>query len=225
MKRAVWYLAAGAVAGFAGVLGLHGSAAPAGLRSARAPPRRAGRPVRLRVAASPVAGGRRRAGRAAASRAAGRAPPAPVVQYGYGRAGRRVTVSGSRITDVTVPGAADRRAVLPAAGRAGRSPCCSPRCWPRSARISGVSGATYTSEAYARRSRRRWTSCTSDERGQAGRLAHATPCRAGDGHRVLVRRRARAACPAPELRAASQAACAVLHHADACSAPGIRTAR
>jgi len=34
MKRAAWYLAAGAVAGFAGVIGLHGRTAPAAQRAA-----------------------------------------------------------------------------------------------------------------------------------------------------------------------------------------------
>ena len=40
MKRAAWYLAAGAVAGFAGVLGLHGRTAPAAPRAAGGAPGR-----------------------------------------------------------------------------------------------------------------------------------------------------------------------------------------
>ncbi|HET9731728.1 MAG TPA: FMN-binding protein [Acidimicrobiales bacterium] len=72
----------------------------------------------------------------------------PTVQYGYGQLAVRVTVSGGRITDVSVP-------VLQVAEYT--SQYIAQQAIPmlkgqvlsaQSAKIQGVSGATYTSQAY-----------------------------------------------------------------------------
>jgi uncharacterized protein with FMN-binding domain len=124
MKRAPWYLVAGAIAGFAGVIGLHGRAAPAGAAPAAAAP-------------GPAAAG------------GTHTLTGPTEQYGYGELAVRVTVDGSRITDVTVP-------VLQTAEQYSQN--LAEQTIPElksqvlaadSAGINGVSGATFTSRAYA----------------------------------------------------------------------------
>ena len=146
MRRAGWYLVTGAVAGFAGVLGFHigGTAAPAVL----------GQPARGEIGTPPASA----AGSAPAATpsarpggATGRARTAAgsVVQYGYGQLSVTVTVRGSQIVAVTVPvlHTIDQysqqlaQQVIPML----RSEVLT----AHSAQIHGVSGATYTSEAYA----------------------------------------------------------------------------
>jgi uncharacterized protein with FMN-binding domain len=146
MRRAGWYLATGAVAGFAGVLGFHvgGTAVPAVLG---APARgETGTPSASAAASAPAA-----TPPASPGGAPGRARTAAgsVVQYGYGQLSATVTVRGGRIVAVSVPVlhtidqysqqlAAQVIPMLRAEVLAAHS-----------ARIHGVSGATYTSEAYA----------------------------------------------------------------------------
>ena len=146
MRRAGWYLVTGAVAGFAGVLGFHigGTAAPAVLgQPARG---QAGTPSALAGGATPTstpsAGPGATAGRA-------RSAAGAVVQYGYGQLSVTVTVRGSQIVAVSVPvlHTIDQysqqlaQQVIPML----RSEVLA----AHSAQIHGVSGATYTSEAYA----------------------------------------------------------------------------
>jgi len=153
MKRAPWYLVVGAVAGFAGVLALHSRATPApsalGAAGKSEQPSQPAQPARSGT--GPAAGGSpgsqpsRPAGAAGGTHSATGA----LERYGYGELAVRVTVSRNRITNVTVPAlqTADptsqqiadqaipmlRSEVLAADG----------------ASINGVSGATFTSEAYA----------------------------------------------------------------------------
>jgi uncharacterized protein with FMN-binding domain len=142
MRRAGWYLVTGAVAGFAGVLGLHigGTAAPAVLgQPARG---EAGAPSAPAAVTTPTA---RPAGATGRARTAAGA----VVQYGYGQLSVTVTVRGSQIVAVSVPvlHTIDQYSqqlaeqVIPTL----RSEVLA----AHGARIHGVSGATYTSEAYA----------------------------------------------------------------------------
>jgi uncharacterized protein with FMN-binding domain len=142
MKRALWYLVAGAVAGFAGVLGLHSRTAAPGVQSAagagggagRSQP---GRPSQPSRSGEPTAGG-------AAHSATG-----AMEQFGYGELAVRVTVSGSRITNVTVP---DLQTAEPFSQRLSDQviPLLKSQVLATgSASINGVSGATFTSEAYA----------------------------------------------------------------------------
>ncbi len=131
VKSAPWLVLGGAVAGFLGVIGLHQPAAPGAL--AQHPAQRAS-PGRGPTVAGPSAAG---------------AVTGPVVPYGYGELATRVAISGSRITGVSVP-------VLKVAEQFSQQ--LAAEAIPvlrhevlsaQSARIQAVSGATYTSEAYA----------------------------------------------------------------------------
>jgi uncharacterized protein with FMN-binding domain len=148
MKSAPWLVAGGVVAGFLGVLGMHkagptnmlgasgGSAAsPAATPAGAGPSATAG----AAATASPGTG---------AAAAAGSALGA-MEQYGYGELSARVTVSGGRITDVSVP-------VLKTAEQYSQQLASqvipmlrSEVLAAQSAHINAVSGATYTSQAYA----------------------------------------------------------------------------
>ena len=134
MKRASWYVITGTVAGFASVLGLHGRAAPPSL-----------------VAQPKSAGGAASPGATPSARATGpaRQVNGVVEQYGYGELSVTVTVRGSQITNVSVP-------VLRAAEPYSQQLAAqvlpmlkSEVLRADSARIYAVSGATYTSQAYA----------------------------------------------------------------------------
>ena len=133
MKRAPLLVLAGTVAGFAGVLGFHtrsaALASPATGASAQHP-------------AAQTASGVK-AGTGAVRSAVGVSE-----QFGYGVLDVKVTVSGNRITDVSVPS-------LQVAEPTSQQICDqaipllrSEVLAAQSTRIDGVSGATYTSEAY-----------------------------------------------------------------------------
>jgi uncharacterized protein with FMN-binding domain len=149
MKRAAWYLAAGAVAGFAGVLGLHG-------RTALAEPRAAGgAPGRTQPSPSapfspsgtgPAAGSS--PGRATAGGGTHSVTGA-MEQFGYGELAVRVTVTGSRITNVTVPAIQTAEPFSRQLSEQAIPLLRSQVLAADSASINGVSGATFTSEAYA----------------------------------------------------------------------------
>jgi uncharacterized protein with FMN-binding domain len=135
MKSAPWLVLGGAVAGFLAVLGLHRPATSGAL--AHGP---AQRPAQ-RASSAPVSG---------PPAATAGAVTGPVVPYGYGELATRVSISGGRITAVSVP-------VLKVAEQFSQQ--LAVQAIPilrnevlsaQSARIQAVSGATYTSEAYAR---------------------------------------------------------------------------
>jgi uncharacterized protein with FMN-binding domain len=146
MKRASWYLVAGVVAGFAGVLALHSRGAPAA-RSAAAGSSQPGQPTQ---SAQPSTG------RSASSRpsqpsvAGGAAHSATgaLEQYGYGELAVRVTVSGNRITDVTVPALKTNDPTSQQISDQAIPELKSQVLAADSAGIDGVSGATFTSRAY-----------------------------------------------------------------------------
>jgi hypothetical protein len=137
VKRAPLLVAAGAVAGFVGVLAFHTRPAPltlpgggTGADQSRTP---AGPPATHAIV-----------GPGAVRSAVGASE-----QFGYGVLDVKVTVSGTRITDVSVP-------TLEVAEFTSQQIC--EQALPllrtevlsaQSARIDGVSGATFTSEAYA----------------------------------------------------------------------------
>jgi uncharacterized protein with FMN-binding domain len=149
MKRASWYLTAGAVAGFAGVLGLSSRTTPAvpvALKGGR--PAQAGQQGPRSGSGGSTAGGNGSGGQPAA---AGQAQSAtgPVTPYGYGELDVLVTVSGSRITDVTVPVLRTAEPYSQQLASQVIPMLKSEVLAAGSARINGVSGATYTSQAYA----------------------------------------------------------------------------
>lgn len=153
MKRAGWYLVAGTVAGFAGVLALHGRAAPAAQSTAagagggagRAPAAQAGSSAGSSPASQPAQPAR---SSPAAAGGPAQSEAGATEQFGYGKLAVKVTVSGSQVVNVTVPVLQTldptsqqisdqaipmlRSQVLAADG----------------AHINGVSGATFTSQAY-----------------------------------------------------------------------------
>lgn len=134
MKRAPMFVLAGAVAGFVGILSFHS------------------RPT------TPVAGAGTAIHAQDGDRGKARSPDSPAgvrrvvgatEQYGFGELAVKVTVRGNRITDLTVPllQTAEQYSqqlasqVIPTL----RSEVLS----GQTANISAVSGATYTSQAYA----------------------------------------------------------------------------
>jgi uncharacterized protein with FMN-binding domain len=152
MKRAAWYLVAGTVAGFAGVVVLHGRGAPAQPASAAgtggggptqgsqagssAAPSPAGQPSQPARSSPAAAGG-------PAHSAAG-----ATEQFGYGKLGVKVTVSGSRILNVTVPVLQTLDPTSQQISEQAIPMLKSQVLAADGAQINGVSGATFTSQAY-----------------------------------------------------------------------------
>ena len=144
MKRAAWYVIAGAVAGFVVVVDAHGKAAtppiavhPAASAGGSSP------------AADPSTGPSAGAGGPSGPSGATRRVTGIVEQYGYGELAVTVTVRGNQITGVSVPLLRTAEPysqqlavqVLPMLKNEVLA--------AHSARIQAVSGATYTSQAYA----------------------------------------------------------------------------
>jgi hypothetical protein len=149
MKRASWYLTAGAVAGFAGVLGLSSRTAPAvpvALKGSR--PAQTGQQGHSNGSGGSTAGGNGSGGQPTAAGPA-QSATGPVTPYGYGELDVRVTVSGSRITGVTVPVLRTAEPYSQQLAAQVIPMLKSEVLAAGSARINGVSGATYTSQAYA----------------------------------------------------------------------------
>jgi uncharacterized protein with FMN-binding domain len=151
MKRAGWYLVAGAVAGFGGVLGLHGGGATAPALAGQ--PKPDGAAAAAPSAAPSAAGPARSAGPAAKQGSAtgqARSATGAVVQYGYGELSVAVTVHGNQITAVSVPLLRTAEPYSQQLAQQVIPMLRSEVLAVHSAQIHGVSGATYTSEAYAR---------------------------------------------------------------------------
>ena len=142
MKRAGWYLAAGVAAGFGGVFGLH-SMEPA-------TPTVLGRLPHSEIGALPTASAPA-PDRTATPAGTGRARTASgaVVQYGYGELSVKVTVRGSQIIAVSVPVLRVAEPLSQQIAAQAIPMLRSEVLAAHSARIHGVSGATYTSAAYA----------------------------------------------------------------------------
>jgi uncharacterized protein with FMN-binding domain len=145
MKRAPVYLVVGAVAGFAGVLGLHSRAAPApSAPGAAGKSQQPGQPAQAGTGSAaggtpssqPAAGGGTHSAAGALER------------YGYGELAVKVTVSGNRITNVTVPALQTADPTSQQISSQAIPELKSQVLAAGSARIDGVSGATFTSQAY-----------------------------------------------------------------------------
>jgi uncharacterized protein with FMN-binding domain len=142
MKRAPLLVLTGTVAGFIGVLSFH--TRPAGLVTSAAQP--GGGTSGATQAATPKATS---AGRPPAARGAVRTALGAEEPFNYGVLDVQVTVRGTRITDVSVP-------TLQVAEPTSQQICeqaipmlRSEALSAQGAQIDGVSGATFTSEAYA----------------------------------------------------------------------------
>jgi hypothetical protein len=135
IKRAPLLLSAGTAAGFVSVLGFHLRQAPPALAGAS--------PSGGPSAASPSRAGPTPAGPAAARSALG-----PEEQFGYGVLDVKVTESGTRITDVSVP---LLQTAEPTSQQISEQAIAMLRAEVLSAQgggIDAISGATYTSAAY-----------------------------------------------------------------------------
>jgi uncharacterized protein with FMN-binding domain len=146
MKRAGWYVIAGAAAGFAGVVGFHGSgaAAPAALTHLK--------PGSTKASAAPPAAAPARSSAPSAQPGSSgpmRKATGTVEQYGYGELSVTVTVRGSQITDVSVPLLRTAEPYSQQLAQQVIPMLRSEVLAVHSAQIHGVSGATYTSAAYA----------------------------------------------------------------------------
>ena len=148
MKRAPWYLVAGAAAGFAGVLAMNGK--PAASAALPQPHGTGGGQTRQPGAQAGSGGspGGGQPGRAAPAGAA-RTATGAMEQYGYGELTVKVTVHGGRITDVTVPAIRTAEQYSQQLAAQVIPMLRSQVLAADTARINGVSGATYTSQAYA----------------------------------------------------------------------------
>jgi uncharacterized protein with FMN-binding domain len=149
MKRASLLVLTGTVAGFAGVLTFHTRpASPTSLATSGSPPGSAQSVPSRR--ASPASSGAARpatAGPAPASSAI-RSATGPNVPFGYGALSVRVVARGTQITDVSVPAI---QTAEPTSQQISAQAIPTLRAEVLSAQgasINGVSGATYTSQAY-----------------------------------------------------------------------------
>ncbi|MGI8450553.1 MAG: FMN-binding protein [Streptosporangiaceae bacterium] len=147
MKGAPWLVLVGTVAGFLGVVGLHKSAPAVALGGAARQPAGQGvsAPARSPSATPPATG----SGAATGPGNVNATTSGAMEQYGYGELTARVTISGGGITTVTVP-------VLRTAEQYSQQLAAQVIPMLRhevltaqSASINAVSGATYTSQAYA----------------------------------------------------------------------------
>ena len=154
MKRAPLLVLAGTVAGFVGVLTFHTrpvsattpgipqSAGTPSTSSAAAPGRSAG-PARTPA----VTGGNTAGGNTAGGHVA-RSVMGQSVQFGYGVLDVRVTVSGNHITDISVPNLRTAEPTSQQISEQAIPMLRSEVLSAQSASVNGISGATYTSQAY-----------------------------------------------------------------------------
>jgi len=147
MKRAPLFVFAGTVAGLAGILSFHthpqtaAPAASAGTHAAKdsptQPARRQDRKKSRSVGSTP------------ASSSAVRSLTGATERYGYGQLAVRVTVRGSRIINVSVPALSTEEQYSQQLAEQAIPTLRNEVLTAQSAHIDGVSGATYTSQAYA----------------------------------------------------------------------------
>jgi uncharacterized protein with FMN-binding domain len=149
MKRAPWYLVAGAVAGFAGVLALHSRAAPApaalGGAAGRSQP---GQPTQSGTGSAAGSSPSSQPSPPAAAGGGTHTATGALEKYGYGELAVRVTVSGNRISQLTVPSLLTADPTSQQIAAQAIPMLRSQVLAADSAGINGVSGATFTSQAY-----------------------------------------------------------------------------
>jgi uncharacterized protein with FMN-binding domain len=139
MKGAPLLVLAGTVAGFAGVLSFHTRPAtlPAsGTQPGGTPASHSGRAPSSPASPAPATG-------------AVRSTMGSSVQFGYGVLSVRVTVRGTRITDVSVPNIQTAEPTSQQISAQAIPMLRSEVLSAQNASINGISGATYTSQAYA----------------------------------------------------------------------------
>ena len=145
MKRAPVFVLAGTVAGFVGIVSFHARpATPAALAGSAGPTghtsRTNGRPAGNRST---------RRSTTPTSLTGVRSALGTTEQYGFGELAVKVTIRGSRITDVTVPSIQTAEQYSQQLAAQVIPTLRSEVLAGQSANISAVSGASYTSQAYA----------------------------------------------------------------------------
>lgn len=145
MKGAPWLVTGGTVAGLVAVLSYHTQAMPAaalsGSASTTGGTSPGAGPSASPSATAPATG-------AKAGSASGTAT-GPTEQFGYGELAVDVTVQGGRITKVTVPSLQTAEPTSQQISEQAISMLTPEILSAQSLNINAVSGATYTSEAYA----------------------------------------------------------------------------
>ena len=145
MKRAPVFVLAGTVAGFVGIVSFHSRpATPAALPGSAAP---AGHTSRTNGHHASKRGTRRSIG--PVSSTAVRSALGATEQYGFGELAVKVTMRGNRITDVTVPNIQTAEQYSQQLASQVIPTLRSEVLAGQTANISAVSGASYTSQAYA----------------------------------------------------------------------------
>jgi hypothetical protein len=147
VKRASWYLVAGAVAGFGGVLGLHSTQAAAPTVLGQLKPGETGGalPAPSPGAPAPTPA----AGPTGAAAGPARTATGAVEPYGYGQLSVTVTVRGNQIVAVSVPVLHTMDPFSQQVAQEAIPMLRSEVLAVHSAQIHSISGATYTSDAYA----------------------------------------------------------------------------
>ena len=145
MKGAPWLVLAGTVAGLVGVLSFHTRPAQQVPLPASGVQGAGGRPGGAQT--SPSARATAGAGNDGGSV---RSALGPDVQFGYGVLDVKVTVSGTRITDISVPSLQTAEPTSQQISEQAIPLLRSEALSAQGASIDAVSGATYTSAAYAR---------------------------------------------------------------------------
>ncbi len=138
MKRAPLLLFAGTAAGFIGVLGFHSRQAPPAPSAPSVSQASSGTSAASPSAASPSAAGQ----------GAFRSALGPQEQFGYGVLEVKVTQSGTRITDVSVPLLQTAEPTSQQISEQAIAMLRAEALSAQSARIDAISGASYTSAAY-----------------------------------------------------------------------------
>ncbi len=154
MKRAPLFVLGGTVAGLAGILSFHTHPPASGLSALPA----AGKSATANSASGSGSAAHSRArtsrksstsGSGSASSATPQSATGSTVQYGYGQLAVKVSVHGGRIVSVTVPYIQTAEPYSQQLASQTIPTLRSEVLAAQNAHIQGVSGATYTSQAYA----------------------------------------------------------------------------
>jgi uncharacterized protein with FMN-binding domain len=145
MKGASWLVAGGTVAGLVAVLSYHSETMPATALGSAAPASPAPSTTPSATASGTASG---TTSGSAASTASGTAT-GPSEQFGYGSLSVSVTVQGGRITKISVPSLQTAEPTSQQISDQAIPMLTSEIMSAQSLNVNAISGATYTSDAYA----------------------------------------------------------------------------
>lgn len=148
MKGASWLVAGGTVAGMVAVLSYHTETMPASALGGAAPAAQ-GQSAAPSASPSASAGAANGTTAGTAASAASGTVTGPSEQFGYGALSVTVTVQGGRITKVTVPSLQTAEPMSQQISQQAIPMLTSEIMSAQSLNVNAISGATYTSDAYA----------------------------------------------------------------------------